>query len=192
MVENNKKNRIILMILLGIFLVGANFYFSEPEEKFQLEENISPEPAKKILQVFVSGQVKNISVVKLEDNGDLRLADAVNAAGGVTEFADTELVNLAEPLTDGAHIHIPTKEIILQESLESQISSTNSESDLVNINTADETELQKLYRVGPAIAKRIIEFREQNGKFQSVEDIKKVRGIGSKTFEKMKDKITVQ
>ena len=115
--------------------------------------------------------------MKLEDNGDLRLADAVNAAGGVTEFADTELVNLAEPLTDGAHIHIPTKEIILQESLESQISSTNSESDLVNINTADETELQKLYRVGPAIAKRIIEFREENGKFQSVEDIKKVRGI---------------
>ena len=76
--------------------------------------------------------------------------------------------------------------------MESQIASTNPDSDIVNINTADETELQKLYRVGPAIAKRIVEFRNQNGKFQTVEDIKKVRGIGEKTFEKMKDKITVQ
>ena len=62
----------------------------------------------------------------------------------------------------------------------------------MNINTANEIELQRLYRVGPAIAKRIIEYREQNGKFQTVEDIKKVRGIGEKTFEKIKDKITVQ
>ena len=112
MVEN--KNRIILIALLAIFFVGASFYFSDSEEKIQLEENnsdenisdskisdeknsdaniseknISGEADKKILQVFVSGQVKNISVVKLEDNGDLRLVDAVNAAGGLTEFADT-------------------------------------------------------------------------------------------------------
>ena len=180
------------MVVLAGFLVGASFIFWNDDEKIEVQENVEVAPAKKIFTVFVSGQVKNSAVVKLEDNGDLRLVDAVNAAGGLTEFADTEIVNLAEPLTDGAHIHIPTKEIIFQESLESQISSTTSSgSELVNINTADETELQKLYRVGPAIAKRIVEYREQNGKFQTVEDIKKVRGIGQKTFEKMKDKITV-
>ena len=186
------KNKIIFVLVLAIFLVGANFYFSDTGEEISVAEKIETEPAKKIFAVFVSGQVKTPAVVKLEDNGDLRLVDAVNAAGGLTEFADTEIINLAEPLTDGAHIHIPTKEIFLQENSETQITSATSESDLVNINTADETELQKLYRVGPAIAKRIIEYREQNGKFQTVEDIKKVRGIGQKTFEKMKDKITVQ
>ena len=179
------------MVVLAGFLVGASFIFWNDDEKIEVQENVEVAPAKKIFTVFVSGQVKNSAVVKLEDNGDLRFVDAVNAAGGLTEFADTEIVNLAEPLTDGAHIHIPTKEIIFQESLESQISSTTSGDELVNINTADETELQKLYRVGPAIAKRIVEYREQNGKFQTVEDIKKVRGIGQKTFEKMKDKITV-
>ena len=203
---NEKKNKIIFAVVLAMFFVGANFYFSDSEEKIQLEENVGEnieieknveknsetENAKKIFQVFVSGQVKNPAVLKLEDNGDLRLADAVNAAGGLTEFADTEIVNLAEPLIDGAHIHIPMKEIFLQESFETQISSPTSESDLVNINTADATELQKLYRVGPAVAKRIIEYREHNGKFQTVEDIKKVRGIGQRTFEKMKDKIAVQ
>jgi len=190
---DDKKAKLIFAVILAGFLVGASFIFFSRAEEIEVHENIQVEPAKKIFTVFVSGQVKTSAVVKLEDNGDLRLVDAVNAAGGLTEFADTEIVNLAEPLTDGQHIHIPTKEIIFQESLESQISSsTSSGGDLVNINTADEIELQKLYRVGPAIAKRIVEYRQQNGKFQTVEDIKKVRGIGEKTFEKMKDKITVQ
>lgn len=189
----DKKYKLIFIVVLTGLLVGASFIFLNfDDEKIDTQETVEVASAKKIFTVFVSGQVKNSAVVKLEDNGDLRLVDAVNAAGGLTEFADTEIVNLAEPLTDGAHIHIPTKEIIFQESLESQISaSTSSGGDLININTADETELQKLYRVGPAIAKRIVEYRTQNGKFQTIEDIKKVRGIGQKTFEKMKDKITV-
>lgn len=190
----DKKYKIIFITVLAGLLVGASFIFLNQDEEIETQEKVEVAPAKKIFTVFVSGQVKNSAVVKLEDNGDLRLVDAVNAAGGLTEFADTEIVNLAEPLTDGAHIHIPTKEIIFQESLESQISASTSSTsggDLININTADETELQKLYRVGPAIAKRIVEYRTQNGKFQTIEDIKKVRGIGQKTFEKMKDKITV-
>ena len=186
----NKKIFVVTFLIIGIVI--GSFYFVDSGEEVEIQENVQVAPEKKIFSVFVSGQVKNPAVVKLEDNGDLRLVDAVNAAGGLTEFADTEIINLAEPLMDGQHIHIPTKEIIFQESLESQIASTNPDSDIVNINTADETELQKLYRVGPAIAKRIVEFRNQNGKFQTVEDIKKVRGIGEKTFEKMKDKITVQ
>ena len=183
----NKK--LFFIIVLTGLLVGASFYIFILNEEVQPAEEIEREPAKKFFQVFVSGQVKNPAVVKLEDNGNLRLVDAVNAAGGLTEFADTEIVNLAEPLLDGQHIHIPTKEIFFQETptLES-----SAKSELVNINTADSAELQKLHRVGPAIAKRIIDFREQNGDFQTIEDIKKVRGIGEKTFEKLKDQITVE
>ncbi len=146
-----------------------------------------PKPPVKKISVYVSGQVKNISVVELEDTGNLRLVDAVNMAGGLTDLADTEAVNLAEPLTDGQHIHIPTKEILLQE----KNFSVSSQSDVVNINTADAERLATLKGIGPALAQRIIDYREQNGAFKSIDEIKNVRGIGQKKFDAFKDKITV-
>lgn len=148
-----------------------------------------PKPPVKKICVYLSGQVKNISVVELEDNGNLRIVDAVNKAGGLTNLADTEIVNLAEPLTDGQHIHIPTKEILLQ--AQNFSASSSSSSDLVNINTADAERLATLKGIGPALAQRIIEYREQNGGFKSIDEIKNVRGIGEKKFAAFKDKITV-
>ena len=145
-----------------------------------------PPPVKKI-SVYVSGQVENISVVELEDNGDLHLVDAVNKAGGMTDLADADAVNLAEKLTDGQHIHIPTKEILLQEK---NFSGTSS-GDLVNINTADVEQLATLKGIGPAMAQRIIDYREQNGKFKTIDELKNVRGIGQKKFDALKDKITI-
>ena len=144
-----------------------------------------PPPVKKI-SVYISGQAKKTAVVELEDNGNLKLVDAVNAVGGLTDLADTEAVNLAEPLTDGQHIHIPTKEIFLQPQ---SIASTSS-GDLVNINTADEEQLAAIKGIGPSLAQRIVEYREQNGAFKTVDEIKNVRGIGQKKFDAFKDKIT--
>lgn len=164
--------------LIILFLIG----FSEDDTP-ALEP---PSPVKKI-SVYVSGQVKNISVVELEDTGNLRFIDAVNKAGGLTDFADTESVNLATPLTDGQHIHIPTKEILFQEK---NFFGSSSNDDLVNINTADAERLATLKGIGPALAQRIIDYREQNGAFKSVDDIKNVRGIGQKKFDAFKDKIT--
>lgn len=169
---------VALSMLIILFLIG----FSEDDTP-ALE---SPSPVKKI-SVYVSGQVKNISVVELEDTGNLRFIDAVNKAGGLTSFADTEAVNLAEKLTDGQHVHIPTKEILFQEQ---NFSGSNSSGDLVNINTADAERLATLKGIGPALAQRIIDYREQNGAFKSVDDIKNVRGIGQKKFDAFKDKIT--
>ena len=146
-----------------------------------------PPPVKKI-SVYVSGQVKNISVVELEDTGDLRFVDAVNMAGGLTDFADTEAINLAEKLSDGQHIHIPTKEILFKEK---NFHDSNSSGELVNINTADVELLATLKGIGPALAQRIIDYREQNGAFKSIDDIKNVRGIGQKKFDAFKDKITI-
>ena len=145
-----------------------------------------PPPVKKI-SVYVSGQVENISVVELEDTGNLKFVDAVNKAGGLTNLADTEAINLAEKLSDGQHIHIPTKEILLQEK---NFSGTSS-GDLVNINTADVEQLSTLKGIGPAMAQRIIDYREQNGKFKNVDELKNVRGIGQKKFDALKDKITI-
>lgn len=146
-----------------------------------------PAPPVKKISVYVSGQIKNISVVELEDNGNLRLVDAVNMAGGLTDLADTGAVNMAEPLTDGQHVHIPTKEILLQTT---QFAASTA-SDLVNINTADAERLATLKGIGPALAQRIIDYREQNGPFKSVDEVKNVRGIGAKRFADIKDKIAI-
>ncbi|MBQ6759123.1 MAG: helix-hairpin-helix domain-containing protein [Selenomonadaceae bacterium] len=167
-----------LAVLMILFLIGLSEDDTPPLEP-------PPLPVKKI-SVYVSGQVKNISVVELEDNGNLHFVDAVNKAGGLTNLADAGAINLAEPLTDGQHIHIPTKEI----SLQAQSISTAS-SDLVNINTADTERLETLKGIGPALAQRIIEYREQNGAFQSIDELKNVRGIGQKKFDAFKDKITI-
>ena len=178
----NKKFLIVfgiasLVVLFGLFFIGL------ADDTPALPP---PEPPIKKISVYVSGQVKNISVVELEDNGNLKFVDAVNMAGGLTEFADTEAVNLAEKLSDGQHIHIPTKEIFLQQNIAAQ-----SSSDLVNINTADADKLATLKGIGPALAQRIIDYREQNGAFKSIDEIKNVRGIGEKKFSAFKDKITI-
>ena len=179
----NKK----FLIGFGVFAFAALmilFFIGLGEEDTPALE--PPAPVKKI-SVYVSGQVKNISVVELEDNGNLKFVDAVNKAGGLTASADTEAINLAAPLTDGQHVHIPTKEIFLQ----AKNFSAASSGDLVNINTADAERLATLKGIGPALAQRIIDYREQNGAFKSVDEIKNVRGIGQKKFDAFKDKITI-
>jgi len=170
----------VVLVVAILFFIGLAEDDTPPLEP--------PTPPVKKISVYVSGQVKNISVVELEDTGNLRFIDAVNKAGGLTSFADTEAVNLAEKLTDGQHVHIPTKEILFQE--QNFSGSSPASGDLVNINTADAERLATLKGIGPALAQRIIDYREQNGAFKSVDDIKNVRGIGQKKFDAFKDKIT--
>lgn len=152
-----------------------------------------PKPPVKKISVYVSGQVKNISVVELEDTGTLKIVDAVNMAGGLTDLADASAVNMAEPLTDGQHINIPAKEIFLQTPQLAAAGSTSSSNagDIVNINTADAAQLATLKGIGPALSQRIIEYREQNGGFKTIDEIKNVRGIGDKKFAAFKDKIAI-
>lgn len=167
-----------VVVLGALFLIGLLEDDTPPLEP-------PPPPVKKI-SVYVSGQVKNISVVTLEDNGDLRLVDAVNAAGGLTDLADADAVNLAAPLTDGQHIQIPTKEIFLSQG----IAAASPSGDTVNINTADANELSTLKGIGPALSQRIIDYRNEHGAFKSIDEIKNVSGIGEKKFAAFKDKIT--
>ena len=175
-----KKNFLVgfgvfsLVTLAVLFLIGLSEDDSPPLKP--------PEPPVKKISVYVSGHV-----VELEDTGNLHFVDAVNKAGGLTDLAALETVNMAAPLTDGQHIHIPTKEIFLQ----AKNFSASSSGDLVNINTADAEHLATLKGIGPALAQRIIEYREQNGTFKSIDEIKNVRGIGQKKFDAFKDKITI-
>ena len=135
----NKKHLIIFGVTV-IATVAILFFIGLADDTPALPP---PEPPVKKISVYVSGQVQNISVVELEDNGELRFIDAVNAAGGMTNLADSDVVNLAAPLTDGQHIHIPTKESFLQEQ------SISNSGDLVNINTAYSERLATLKGIGP-------------------------------------------
>lgn len=170
---------------------------------------------KKTIIIHVSGAVNIEGVVEL-DSGS-RIANAIEKAGGVKENADMTDINLAYPLEDGMKIHIPTKEeternksnenTLTESYVTSASGGINSKEDAkstqgsskstvsnvkVNINTATQEELDTLPGIGPSIASKIIDYREQNGKFNRIEEIKEVSGIGDAKYEKIKDSITIK
>ena len=147
-------------------------------------------PVKEIT-IYVTGAVNKPGLVKVAEGA--RAADAINACGGLLPIADSEKINLAQNLKDGQQLKVPEKERSNSnvDKSKADMSKNGGSGELVNINTADEKALNTLPGIGPAMAKRIIEYRETEGLFQSIEDIKKIRGIGDAKFEKLKDKICI-
>lgn len=134
------------------------------------------------IYVHITGAVENPGVLKLP--GGARLIDAIEKLGGLTEDADTDSVNLAAVLKDEDKIHIYTREeVTLNETGPSGIAGK------VNINTAGLEELKTLPGVGDAIGKGIITYREKNGGFRALEELKEVDRIGDKVYDKLKDAI---
>ena len=146
-----------------------------------------------MLCVYVCGAVNNSGVYYLEAGS--RVHEAVEMAGGLTEDAAEEYINLAQELEDGQQVYIPTLEEALEQGLSvgssASSSGTDSSDGLININTATSEQLQTLSGIGESKAAAIISYREENGDFGSIEDIKNVSGIGDSTYEKIKDYITV-
>ena len=151
------------------------------------------------IYIHITGEVKKPGVVQL-NLGD-RIIDAIEKAGGETKQADLSQVNLAYKVEDGQKIYIPNKNEKISEYIWSGNGDNNSDSNLnnkeqkegnkVNINTASQSELDGLPGIGPALAQRIIDFREENGEFKSIEDIQNVKGIGNSKFEDIKEDICV-
>ncbi len=186
-----------LMILLLIVCVGggaAMYGYAEQEEEISLDaaEQV-PEVAQAKIMVYVTGAVNRPGLAELPE--DSRLADAVNACGGVLPTADMEQVNMAQKLKDGQQVRIAErKEGETQKNGSGEGASEKKGTDSsgrINLNQADEKQLDSLPGIGPAMAKRIIEYRNQEGLFQSTEDLKKIKGIGDAKYEKLKDKVTV-
>ena len=155
--------------------------------------------------VDISGQVVFPGVITLDEGS--RLIDAINLAGGATKDANLSKVNLAYILSDAQKIYIPSvndKEdteyiseesgngVVTSESTKESSSKSKSENLMININTANEEELQKLPGIGSSIASKIITYRKENGKFNTIEDIKNVSGIGESKFNNIKNNIYVK
>lgn len=198
--ENNKK--IIVYILIGIVVViGAikliDIYYQNNNEEITIQNVLTTEdePEKienETIKVYVTGEVKNQGVIELEQGS--RIVDAIEKAGGQTEEANLKNVNLAYELEDGQKIYIPNKsEENTNEITDDGVTGIDSkENDTININKADEKELQELNGIGESLASSIIKYREDNGKFKNIEDLKNVPGIGESKFSNIKEKIKVK
>ncbi|MCR5005519.1 MAG: helix-hairpin-helix domain-containing protein [Clostridiales bacterium] len=151
------------------------------------EITASSEPA--VYAVHVSGAVCHPDQVWYLPEGS-RVKDAIEAAGGASKKADLSRLNLAQPVTDSMKIYVPKQGEIMKNDLASG-ESASQEQRLVNINTASAEELTSLSGIGTAYAERILQYRAENGPFAAPEDLMNVKGIGEKTFEKIKDRICV-
>lgn len=146
---------------------------------------VSTEAPSAVIYVHLLGAVTRPGLYELRE--DARAIDAVAAAGGFTADAERTALNLARFLSDGEQIRVP----VIGELPVVPVGESGTIGGKVNLNTADATTLETLPRVGPAMSARIIDWRDTNGRFASIEDLRSVTGIGEKTFAALKDLITV-
>ena len=213
----NKQKKIILIIGIIVTIIVMFFIYKKADKKeiINMDEEIlvmanstSSDNAKKegddmedIIVVHVSGAIKSPGVVKLKQGA--RIEDAIEKAGGLKDNADISNVNLAYVLEDGVKIIIPEKRDdgqtvdIVSSSVGDEIilnfnSNEEEKKTKVNINKASQSDLESLSGVGPSLASKIIDYRNNNGKFSNIEDIKNVSGIGDNKFEAIKDYICIK
>lgn len=185
---------LVLGILLVIVGIGMNFKdsFWEKAEVKLTSKNISPtvvidiEVSKKVM-IDVGGEVMKSGVYELSEGS--RVNDALVAAGGLSAKADRDWVeknlNKAEKVIDGQKIYIPK----VGEEVKNESVLGSSTMGIVRINTATVEQLDTLSGIGPAMAQRIIDYRNKNGGFKDINELKLVSGIGDKLFEKIKDDV---
>ncbi|KIL46063.1 helix-hairpin-helix domain-containing protein [Jeotgalibacillus campisalis] len=204
-----KTNIRTLLILIPVFLIilvlvnPLNFSANNPvptplpanadiqPPNMQEEDASLPAPVLSLV-VDVKGAVHSPGVYEMKE-GD-RVTDVLKLAGGETQEADMKAVNLSQRLQDEMVIYVPSA----GEDMPAVTSSTGSEageagqSQKININTADASVLENIPGVGPAKAQAIMVYRETEGDFKTIEEIKNISGIGDKTFDKMKESIDVK
>ena len=183
-----------------LILVGMGSLFSKKEESVEgttvvettmlVEKTEVSTTQETVIFVDIKGAVKNPGVYQMKV-GD-RVKDALDAAGGLTEEADSQKVNLAKRLEDQMVIVVPKVGEEAEEISAGVTSKEEAKEGKVNINTATVEELKTLKGVGEKKAEAIIEYRKKNGSFKTKEDLMKVRGIGKKLFESFEERIVTQ
>lgn len=184
---------IALGVLIGLFLAGMIILISSRPRGAPFE--LAVPATESLIQVHVDGEVIHPGVYALEKNS--RVADAVFAAGGLTEDGSTAQINLAAPLLDGSKVYIPKIGEIVPTEPTSGIYSDSNDADTpsainpLNINTASLDELVLLPGIGSTRAADIIYYRQVNGNFKTKEEIMNVPGIGESTYNQIKELIII-
>lgn len=185
---------IFLFFIITYFSGGNSELNKNDNESIFVEENESMEVINKKeekenikIVVDIKGEVKNPNIYWLEEG--CIIEDLINIAGGITEEGDLSKINRAQKLNDHEVVIIPN--INDKESEIKDIMTSSNDKNKVNINTASINELDTLSGIGPSKAEAIIKYREENGTFKSIEEIKNVTGIGEALFEKFKENITI-
>lgn len=192
-VKKRRTKAMTLLLWLLLVLSGC----AAPESKLTLtretpedsgaEADAEPSEAELTIVVYVCGAVHNPGIYELAKGS--RVFQAVALAGGFTETASAVSVNQAQKLEDAQQVRIPT--VAEAASLSESETGMAAAPQQININQADSEKLTELTGIGPSRAMDIIRYREQNGPFKSIEEIKNVNGIGDKTYEKIKADITI-
>lgn len=184
---------VISIILLIIKILDNNY---QKEENIQINTNLlgknNDEEIEEKIVVYITGEVNNEGVIELKYGS--RIADAIEKAGGLTENANIKNVNLAYEIEDGQKIYIPNvseEEAMIVDDF-GGIEETESKKELININKANMEQLQSLNGIGESLAQSILQYREDNGKFNSIEDLMNVPGIGESKFNTIKSYIKVK
>lgn len=188
---------IVLVVLALVRFVPTETSASQDfEAPAQAEEQAASEQDSDVRQVGVDVEGAVASPGLYLVSADARVNDAVAAAGGMTSDADRQRVNLAQKVEDGMQVYVPSREEApaatgTTTTGAGQASSSGASKGKVNLNTASAEELQTLSGIGPSLSQRIIDYRQANGHFKSVDDLRKVSGIGDTRFKSLKDLVCV-
>jgi len=186
-------------VMAGFALAGLLFFISRLPSGQPIV--LQSAPTKAPIAVHVIGAVPRPGLYEFSEGA--RVQDAIDAAGGLLSSANVNSVNLAALLEDGQQLNIPFKdgeapdvtssddELVLPGATEESVVTADG-GDKININTASVEEFDALPGIGPTIAQRIVDYRTENGPFQTIEDIMNVSGVGPSTFDNIKDLIIAQ
>jgi competence protein ComEA len=147
---------------------------------------LSLSPVKQTILVHVAGKVKKPDVYPLLQGS--RVADAIKAAGGAKKGVDLSEINLARILIDGEQIYVGYVAAVDRSTPKNSVKKYTG---IININRATKAEFDSLVGIGPVIAGKIVTYRNQNGPFMAIEDLLKVSGIGAKTLERIRPRLTL-
>lgn len=187
---------IIVIIVISVIITNRGSYDVELDN-FLVENQVHNDDIienNNKIKVHIDGCVNKPGIIEIDEGS--RIADAIDLVGGLTTDASIKNVNLAYELQDGEKIYIPSKEEDRQnnENTIQIISMGNRESKSngkININTASLDELQTISGIGKSTAQKIIDYRNENGKFKKIEELKEITGIGDKKYDIIKEQVTV-
>jgi competence protein ComEA len=178
-----QKRAVVALSVVSIFIAGFLFMASKGEAVETPAIKVIENAPTKMLLIHVAGEVKRPGVYPVVDGS--RVVDAISAAGGARKGVDLSVINLARKVVDGEQIYLGKKRA------EKMSGGSKTYNGTVYVNRANVAQFDSLSGIGPVLAKRIIDYRSANGPFVDIADLQKVPGIGTKTFERIKARLSL-